>query len=174
MSTSHGIKDIKDSDIKYDDYFEVEDISETTKGKLGNTDIVIVPSRYQEHEYYFAQETIDFLKYCKQKDSTHSYDILADGDIRIRSLHSFDIWMPVIWVAQNILLPIAFDMVWNYIKEKRKGRKTENANVDVIFVVKTKGKEKLIHYNGSADTFKETFEKIDANCKCKLDTPVEW
>lgn len=160
MSTTYEIKDI---DIKYDDYFSVENISQTTKDKLCNADIVAVPLRYQDDEYYFAQETIDFLKYCRQNDSAHSYDILADGDIKIRSLHSFDIWMPVIWVAKNVLLPMAINMVCNYIWEKRKGHEKEDTQVDVTFIVKSKGKEKSIHYKGDADTFKEKFEKIDIN-----------
>lgn len=160
MSTIYEIKDIE---IKYDDYFSAENTTQTTKDKLWTADIVAVPLRYQDDEYYFAQETIDFLKYCRQNDSTHNYDILADGDIKIRSLHSFDIWMPVIWISANILLPIAIDMVCNYIQEKRKGREKEDTQVDVTFIVKSKGKEKSIHYKGDADTFKEKFEKIDIN-----------
>ena len=74
MSTTYEIE-IKDMDIKYDDYFSAENISQTTKGKLRTADIVAVPLRYQDDEYYFAQETIDFLKYCRQNDLTHSYDI---------------------------------------------------------------------------------------------------
>ena len=160
MSTTYEIKDI---DINYDAYFSAETISQTTRDKLCTADIVAVPLRYQDDAFYFAQETIDFLKYCRQNDSTHSYDILADGDIKIRSLHSFDIWMPVIWVAQNVLLPIAINMVCNYIWEKRKGHEKEDTQVDVTFIVKSKGKEKSIHYKGDADTFKEKFEKIDIN-----------
>ncbi len=162
MSTTYEIE-IKDIDIKYDDYFSAENISQTSKDKLWTTDIVAVPLRYQDDEYYFAQETVDFLKYCRQNDLTHSYDILADGDIKIRSLHSFDIWMPIIWIAQSVLLPMAIDMVCNYIREKRKGHEKEDTQVDVTFIVKSKGKEKFIHYKGDADTFKEKFEKIDIN-----------
>lgn len=81
----------------------------------------------------------------------------------MRSLHSFDIWMPVIWVASNILLPFAINMVCNYIAEKRKGREKEETQVDVTFIVKSKGKEKSLHYKGDAVAFKESFEKIDLN-----------
>ena len=160
MKTDYEINDVN---IKYDDYFSAENISQTTKDKLSTVDLVAVPSRYQDNEYYFAQETIDFLKYCRQNDLTHSYDILADGDIKIRSLHSFDIWLPVIWVANSVLLPIAINMVSNYIWEKRKGHEKEDTQVDITFIVKSKGKEKSIHYKGDAETFKEKFEKIDIN-----------
>ena len=160
MDTPFEIRDVA---IKYDDYFSAENISQTTRDKLQTTDIVAAPTRFQDNKYYFAQETIDFLKYCRQNDSTHSYDILADGDIKIRSLHSFDIWMPVIWVATSVLLPVAINLVSNYIWEKRKGREKEETQIDVTFIVRSKGKEKSIHYKGDADTFKEQFEKIDIN-----------
>lgn len=155
--------EVNDVNIKYDDYFNEENISQTTRDKLSTVDMVAVPYCYQDNEYYFAQETIDFLKYCRQNDLTHSYDILADGDIKIRSLHSFDIWLPVIWIANSVLLPIAINIVSNYISEKRKGHEKEDTQVDITFIVKSKGKEKSIHYKGDAETFKEKFEKIDIN-----------
>lgn len=155
--------EIKDVNVEYDDYFKDKSISQETKDKLSIGDIVAVPLRYHDGEYYFAQETINFLKFCRQNDSTHNYDVLADGDIKVRSLHSFDIWMPIIWVAESVLLPIAINLVCSYILEKRKGHEKEETHVDVTFIVKTKGKEKSIHYKGDAETFKEKFEKIDIN-----------
>lgn len=98
----------------------MENVSSSTKEKLDKIDIIAVPKQYKENEYYFAQETIDFIKYCRQNDKNHTYDVLADGDIKIRSLHSFDLLLPMIWVASNILFPIAINMVSSYILEKRK------------------------------------------------------
>lgn len=155
--------EIKDIEINYDKYFKLENISSSTKEKLDKIDIIAVPQQYKENEYYFAQETVDFMKYCKQNDKNHTYDVLADGDIKVRSLHSFDLWLPVIKVASNILFTIAINMVSNYIWEKIKGREKEETQVEVTFVVKNKKKEKMIHYKGNADKFKETFERIDIN-----------
>lgn len=155
--------EIKDIEINYDKYFKLENISSSTKEKLDKIDIIAVPQQYKENEYYFAQETVDFMKYCKQNDKNHTYDVLADGDIKVRSLHSFDLWLPVIKVASNILFTIAINMVSNYILEKIKGREKEETQVEVTFVVKNKKKEKMIHYKGNADKFKETFERIDIN-----------
>lgn len=155
--------EVKEVNIEYEDYFDSQNITPETRDKLSVGDIVAVPQHHPDGEYYFAQETIDFLKFCRLNDSEHNYDVLADGDIKIRSLHSFDIWMPVIWVAQSILLPMAINMVSNYIWEKRKGHEKEETQVDVTFIVKSKGKEKFIHYKGDAETFKEKFEKIDIN-----------
>ena len=154
---------IKDINIYFSKYFTSKGISCDTQSKLNNTDILAVPTAYGDHEFYFAQETIDFLKYCRGKSPEHSFGVLAEDDIQIRSLHSFDIWMPVIWVASSILLPFAINMVSSYIWEKLKGRENEPSKVDVMFILKSGDTEKSIHYSGDAKTFKETFEKIDLN-----------
>lgn len=90
---------IKDTKADFNEYFDICNASDETKEKFETKDFLVVPSKYQDKEYYFAQETIDFIKYCRLNDAEHTYDVLADGDISVRSLHSFDIWMPVIWVA---------------------------------------------------------------------------
>lgn len=141
------------------DYCEKQGVS---KIKIEKNEFIAMPAPY-EQGYFFAQETIDFLKFCRESDSDHKYDVLSDGDISVRSLHSFDIWMPIIFVAEKILLSFAINMVSNYICEKMKGREKEDAQVDMTFVVKNGKKEKSIHYKGDAKTFKESFDKIDIN-----------
>lgn len=154
---------ILNSGTDFNTYFAVNSISEEAQNKLSTTDFLIVPSEYKENEYYFAQESISFIKFCRQNNTENSIDLLADSNIQIRSLHSFDIWMPVIWIATNALLPIAINLVSEYINDKLKGREKEEANVDVTFIVKRENEEKTIHYSGDAKTFKESFEKIDLN-----------
>ncbi len=151
------------SNTSFSEYFELESISDNTRKKLETVDFVAVPAKYGDNDFCFAQETIEFIKFCRQNDTHHSYDILADADIKVRSLHSFDIWAPIIWIATEILLPIAINIVGDFIKSKLKGREKENANIDITMIVKRKHEEKTIHYSGDAKTFKETFEKIDLN-----------
>lgn len=151
------------SNTTFDNYFSKNSISSDTRCKLLFTDFLIVPAEFDENEFYFAQEAVNFVKFCRQNDQNHTYDLLADGDIQILSLHSFDIWMPVIWVASSVLLPIVINMVSSYIYDKLRGRENEEAKVDVTFIVKRDQEERTIHYSGSAKTFKESFEKIDIN-----------
>ena len=144
-------------------YFEVETMSDNAQRKLETVNFLAVPAKHVDGEFYYAQETIDFMKFCRQNDPDHSFDVLADGNVKLRSLHSFDIWLPIIWVATEVLLPIAINVVSNFISDKLKGREKEEANVDVTMIVKRKNEEKTIHYHGDAKTFKESFEKIDLN-----------
>ena len=154
---------VKNASLDYSDYYAQKKISPETRRKFVSSEFLAIPARYGKNEFYFAQETIDFIKFCRNHSPEHSFDVLADDDIKIRSLHSFDIWMPIIFIAQSVLLPFAINMVSNYIWEKMKGRETENAEVDMTFIVKNGKKEKSIHYKGDAKTFKESFEKIDLN-----------
>lgn len=154
---------VKNVTMDFSDYYVQKKIPEKVKTKFETIDFLAIPTRYDEHEYYFAQETIDFLKFCRNQSSEHSFDVLADDEIQIRSLHSFDIWMPIIWVASSVLLPFAINMVSSYVYDKMKGREKEDVNIDVSFYVKRDNEEKYIHYSGDAKTFKENFEKIDLN-----------
>lgn len=159
---SNGFEIIS-STTNFDTYFAVNSISKEAQNKLSTTDFLVVPSEYKENEYYFAQESVNFVKFCRQQNIENSIDLLADSDIQIRSLHSFDIWMPVIWVTEFILLPAAVNLVTSYIYDKLKGREKEEAKVDVTFIVNREGEEKTLHYSGDAKTFEESFEKIDLN-----------
>ena len=159
---NHDIK-ILDTATDLNKYFVSNSVSEEVQRKLSTTDFLAVPSEYKEKEFYFAQETVSFVKFCRHNNSKYTIDILADSDIQVRSLHSFDIWMPVIWVAEFVLLPIAINLVSDYIKDKMKGREKEDAKVNVTFMLKREGEEKVVNYSGDAKTFKESFDKIDLN-----------
>ena len=154
---------ILNSVTDFNAYFAANSISEEAQKKLETTDFLIVPSRYEENAYYFAQESISFIKFCRHINPENSIDLFADTNIQTLSLHSFDIWMPVIWVAEFVLLPIAINLVSEYIKDKLKGREKEDAKVDVTFIVKREDEEKTLHYSGDAKTFNESFKKIDLN-----------
>lgn len=128
---------------------------------FGNCDCIVLPSPYNENEYYYAQETIDFIKFCKESDSQFSIDILDNEDIKIRSLHSFDIFMPILWVTAEVLLPIAINLVSNFIYDKMKGREHEEANVELSFIVERNNEKKMLHYKGPASEFEKEFKAID-------------
>lgn len=150
------------SEYSLQEYYEKDSLSEECQKKIGTTDILIMPYKYNE-EFYFADETVSFYKFCKSRNVKYNIDILADENVKVRSLHSFDIWMPLIFVATNILLPIAINIVSDYIIQKRKGREDEPCDVDITFKVKHGDDFKELRYKGSAEAFKDNFEKIDIN-----------
>lgn len=151
---------VGESRYSLQEYFEKNNLTEECKAKVQTSDIIIMPYRY-EGEFYFADESVTFYKYCKSRGE--DIEILADDDIKVRSLNSFDIWMPLIFVANEILLPMAIAIVSDYIIQKRRGREEEPCNIDVTYKVKHGDDFKELHYKGNADTFVEHFEKIDLN-----------
>lgn len=130
---------------------------------LNDYDCIVLPSPYKEDKSYYAQETIDFIKFCRESDNQFTIGILDNGNIETRSLHSFDIFMPILWVTTEMLLPIVVGVVSNYIFEKMKGREHEEANVELSFIVNRNDEKKMLHYKGPADEFKKAFDKIDLN-----------
>jgi len=150
---------IKDIEISFDEYFAKEKISKTTQDKLRNIDILAVPTQYHDSNYYFAKETISFLKYCNGKGSKYTVDYLADGDIKVLSLHCADLWLPTI-ICKDVLLPIIIGLITNYISDYIKGRinSRNESNVDVKIIVKNNNKGKEFYYNGPASKFVETFK----------------
>lgn len=151
--------------INIDEYIDVMNLPHNIKDKTDISDILVLPKKFSDKEYYYAQETIDFVKFCREQDDKHQIDILDNEDVMVRSLHSADIWLPVIWISQNILLPIVIGLISSYIYDKIKGRGKEPTTVDVTIQIndKKKGINKSIHYSGDAKTFKEVFDKIDIN-----------
>lgn len=144
-----------------DKYLNESQMESVYRQKTKSNDILILPSKYTDDKYYFAQETIDFVKFCRGNDQSTSIDILTEGDINVRSLHSFDIWLPVIFIASNVLLPFVVNLVSNFIYDKMKGREHEDANVNVDIIIKNGKKEKRIHFDGDAKSFRDLMEKID-------------
>lgn len=72
---------ILNSTTDFNEYFNTNFISEDTRKKFENTDFLVVPSEYKENEYFFTQESISFVKFCRQNNPENSIDLLADSDI---------------------------------------------------------------------------------------------
>lgn len=155
---------INEGTFSFEEYFNASKITDNVKNKLDESDIIILPQRYKADEFYFAQESIDFVKFCKRNNQEIKTDILANiNEIPVMALHSFDIWMPIIWICKNFFLPLTIELVANYIYDKIKGREHENVNLKASFIVKNGKKSIELHYDGDAKTFKDTFKKIDIN-----------
>ena len=155
---------VSPSNYSFEDYFAAVNISDTTKSKLEQADILVLPHKYAANEYYFADESINFMKFCRLNDAKHNTDILSDdNNFEVRALHSIDIWMPIIWVSTELILPIALDLVTRYINDKIRGREKEKATVKMSMRVGSGDEIKEFNYDGDAKTFSETFGKIDVS-----------
>lgn len=80
---------IRNTRIDFSTYYESNNISEVTQSKIDSIDILAVPTAYANDEFYFAQETIDFIKYCRNNFPDNSFDVLAEEDMHslIQQIH---------------------------------------------------------------------------------------
>lgn len=130
--------------------------------KYDNSSILVLPSRIDQAHICFAQETSDFIKYSKMSHSEISIVPFSNkDDLEIISLHSFDIWMPIFFIAKNIMLPLFIGLLIEYVKQRLKGRETETCQVHIEIIIEREGEYKRIRYNGSANAFNKKFENID-------------
>jgi hypothetical protein len=65
--------------------------------------------------------------------------------------------MPIIYILENVGLPLVIGLIANYISNKKRGREKEKVALNVKIIINGK-KMKEIHYNGDADTFKELMD----------------
>lgn len=146
-------------DYSIEDYIATTNLSPDSLGKLGESDILILPYQHEDN-FYFAKESINFWKYCRQKNKNYDFGIFGD-DVKVRSINSFDIWMPIIFISSQILLPITINLISDYISDLRKGKENESAQVDIAIKIQRNNEIKDIHYKGDADKIDDFFEKID-------------
>ena len=64
---------ISESSFDEQDYYNTNKISQQTRKKGETDEIIACPQKHTDGKYYFAQDTIDFLKFCR--DQTPDYPI---------------------------------------------------------------------------------------------------
>lgn len=138
-----------------------EIVSEDRKNICDEADILVIPYKFKD-DYYFAGEAINFIKYSRLNGDLDSIEIYADMDrVKLRALHSFDIWLPIVYLTSEVLFPIVVTVAASYIYDRIKGKEHEETNVKFTMIINDGNSIKEINYDGDAKTFKETFEKID-------------
>lgn len=155
-------------DSEFNKLLHMECFTKDTKETVQKADIAFLPdfNLREGVERVFQPDTINFYKFVKQRSDEHKIELFENKeDIKTLSLHSFDIWLPTIWIASAILLPFVINLTSSYVYDKLKGREKEEVTVQLRVVIENqnKGKSASIFYKGSGKELKETFEKIDVN-----------
>lgn len=143
--------------------FEIDDVSYEklvdenllkSQSVLAENQIILLPHLYREN-YCFAQETYNFIKYSKSIKSNQKIDLFQfeNQQIGTLELRSFDIWLPIIQIGSEVLLPIVLGIASNFIYSKLKGREHEEAKVDLTIIVMGNDSFKYVKYNGPAKDF---------------------
>lgn len=156
---------MKSISIKKLENFSLENFEEIVSGSrkidCEKTEILVLPYRYND-DYYFANEAINFIKYSRFSGNAIDIDVYSDMEnIKIRALHSYDIWMPILYISSTLLFPIVVNVASDYISDRIRGKEHEESNVKFTMIINDGHSVKEIKYDGDAKTFREKFENID-------------
>lgn len=137
--------------------------------KLKEANLLLLPyHNYREGiEYCFTEYAMDFLTYLKAQASDAINADIAITDEKYCALEMHSLILDIgIFIATNVILSSAVNLLSNYIYDKIKSmhEKKENVNIRVQIIAQNeKGCSKSITYDGPASEFeiiKSTAEEL--------------
>ena len=153
---------IEASKINKDEIIDSAGGSPEFRAGLRKASVLIVPSNPAEEGIgsVFPDITPQIFKVLRENLSDKaSVDAAIHDDNYVEFQHlSEDLFLPVVYVAQNILLPLVISIIGNCLVEhfKRDGGRTARSHVKGEFHFKGKNGEELsLKYDGPADTYEE-------------------
>lgn len=123
--------------------------------------IVIRPTRYREHNAIYSEAT-PFVKWLK-KNSPETAVQKSETLSKI-SLHSNEIWMPFVFLANDVTLSVFLNLVSSYIYEKARGNLKEEKTIVHItaeYNDTKEGKFKKFTFSGDKDALQKAIKKVD-------------
>lgn len=139
-------------------------ITDLEQYKNSSSSIVIIPQNTKTNGKSLSSYTGDFAKWIKLNNDNVEIEILPHENKT--ELRSEEFWLPLVFLAQDITLPVYLNMVSSYLYEKTKGSlSTDNNRVSLSakYYNKNTGTYKEFSFKGSTDTFQKKFKKIDMN-----------
>lgn len=124
-----------------------------------------LPEKYQDcDEDVIKQEVGSFSKWLRQNHSninvyvpqTHKKLVLKDNDF----------WMPLVFLATDITLPVYLSIVSNYIYDRMKGalsNEKSRIHLEAVYQDKKNGVTKKFLYDGTVEGMQKSVEKFDLN-----------
>lgn len=130
-----------------------------------SSDLIFVAEKYQKYEgEFFKADVGDFAKWLKKNSPKIKVFVpKAVGKIILRDM---DVWLPLVYLASDITLPIYLSMVANYLSDRMKGvLKGEKARVhlNVVYEDNNSGISKKFNFEGDTEALQNTIKKFDIN-----------
>ena len=109
-------------------------------------------------------QTYDFAKWIRKNKADITIDVAEPEGIK--SLHSYDFWMPVVILASDMSVQVFLNLVSSYIYDRIKGAlKHDKADVHVqaYYEETPHGVIKRFSYNGSIKGFEKVAKRFNMN-----------
>lgn len=119
-----------------------------------------------EHDFREGQEvlkpdTYRFAKWLKQNKPDLSVEI--DKCENVIDLKSVEIWLPLIFLATSVALPLFLSFVYDYLKSAVRGKLSKDkSKVHLKVIYKDEEKFKEFKYDGSVEGLKK-IKQFDIN-----------
>lgn len=156
-----------------EDFVKKEKFDKTTKEKIVNADLVILPNNgfRNEEGRLFPSEMPMFLKYLRENVKDKEIMVAEEeGKEKLLQLRDYTITLPIINVTIDLVkdvgLPFFISLITGYILSKFPREAKQNkikTNFDLkIEQTKTK-KSVTLHYDGDYEGIEKSFKQIDIN-----------
>lgn len=127
--------------------------------------VVIADEKYSELEKPTVKScTGDFAKWINKNHS--DIKVTLPKNSAKEDLRCGDLWLPLVYLATDITLPIYLNLVSSYIYEKMKGAlkgDVARVHLSVMYEDTQKGTLKRFDFEGDAEALKNTIKKMDIN-----------
>jgi len=151
------------------DCLELKDVSDgeafSSVQSMCQSGISIMKEQYPDcSEPILKPESGDFAKWLR---SNHSQiNLVYEKPGKRLLLRGNDYWMPLVFLASDISLPIYLNLVSSYVYEKMKGslpHEKARVHVEVVFQDKKNGVLKSFKYEGDINGLEKSVGKFDIN-----------
>lgn len=129
------------------------------------SDIQMIPSPEEtESAGVLKSHSGDFLKWLKEHSP--AVNVSMPQNIKKVALHSGDIWLPLVVLANDMTLSIYLNLVSSYIYDQLRGSfhpEKARVHLSAVFEDKKAGVIKKFEFTGSETALKSAIKKFDLN-----------
>lgn len=130
--------------------------------KSTQSGIGLIPEPYGEAPLSLKSDGIDFAKWVKQTNPELSIS-LPTSSPKV-SLHSSDVWLPLIYLAGETSMSIFLGMISSYLYDKAKGKLLSDKpkiHLSVMYQNKKDGVTKRFDFSGDSDSLSKATKRFD-------------
>lgn len=150
------------------DIAEVVDVADEAAYRqfaASNTGLALIPEEYGEKKEVLLQsDGGDFTKWLR---AAHPHvSVVVQGQAPKLALRSGDYWLPLVFLASDIALPVYLNIVASYLYEKMKGAlkgDSTRVHLSVVYEDKESGKVKRFNFEGDTEALQKAVKKLDLN-----------
>lgn len=144
---------------------EVDDPAHVDKIRAaGSSGIRIVTEEYgREADRILKPDTGDFVKWLRVTHPDLAVELPA---ARTLVLHSNDVWLPLVFLLQDVTLPIYLNFVSSYLYARFKtGLRGDKPRVHLSaeYIDEESGTAKRFHFEGDHEALRTAIKKFDVN-----------